>query len=152
MDIGCSFGFLSIELARFAESITGFDINPYCIRIADIVAHYLQVNNTRFLPITFEDYQEQAEYDVVLSLANHHTFDQNTHQSLQSYFQKCATYLKPGGLLLFESHAVCYETPEQLEKVIQVIAQFFDIRERRVLNKGNRVSDRGRTFCVCVKK
>ena len=151
LDIGCNVGFLDLELAPFAQSITAFDINPWCIKIAQRAADQLNIKNVHFICKTFEDFHEEKLYDVVLSFANHHTYDQNTTQSLEEYFSKISTCLRSGGVCCFESHAPVYETPEQLSRAIKLISKFFDIKKQSVLKKGNK-GDKGRTFCLCVKK
>ena len=43
----------------------------------------------------FETFERDEQYDDVLSFANHHTYDGNTHQSLDDYFARVADTLAP---------------------------------------------------------
>lgn len=151
LDIGTNAGFLPLEVADVCKSIDAFDINPYLIRIAKASAEFLNVNNVNFWAGVFEDYNEDKTYDVVLSFANHSTYDHNTKQSVEDYFKKCHKYIKDGGILLFESHHPSYETPERLEQVLEVMNRYFDVERICKLTRGSS-GDRGRTFAICSKK
>lgn len=150
LDIGTNAGFLALEVADICKSIAGFDINPYLIRIAELGSKFLKLTNTKFWAGIFEDYNEVITYDVVLSFANHSTYDHNTKQSIDEYFQKCHKYVADNGLLLFESHLPSYETEEQLMKVLEVLQKYFKIVKSYKLVKGTS-GDKGRTFVVCSK-
>jgi len=93
-------------------------------------------------------FHETKTYDEVLSFANHSTYDHNTKQSLDDYFQKCHRYVSDGGMLLFESHLPSYETPEQLHKVLEVLSKYFNIEKSYKLNRGTS-GGRRRLFVVC---
>lgn len=151
LDIGTNTGFLAIELAPFCKKIDAFDINPYLIEIANCVKSFLNCNNAKFWAGTFEEFSQSEKYDVILSFANHSTYDQNTQQSVDDYFKKCSHYLENDGLMLFESHYPRYETPEQLQSVLAILKDYFVINESYVLTRGN-FGDKGRTFAICQKK
>ena len=73
------------------------------------------------------------QFEIVLSFANHATFDENTKQDLESYFSKCRKLLSPKGYFLFESH------PPHLEKMhgnetLGILAKHFDIVSQTELN------------------
>jgi len=150
LEIGCNSGFLSLSIAPWAKSITGFDIMPYLSKIARTVAAYLNITNARFLTSAFEDYAEGLTYDVVLSFANHATFDGQTRQKLEAYFEKCARYCCEGGMLIFESHPPAFEGTA-LKKAISLIEERFLIIDQKVLNYGTFL-DTGRTYIVSRKK
>jgi len=145
LDIGCNSGFLANELAKVAKFITCLDFNPFLIACTNKVAEYLGNNNLKTLNTPFEDFDD-GQYDVVLSLANHSTYDGNTRQSIEQYFQRCQRLLKPGGTLVFESHPPEYEG-NGLERVCKLIEDSFDIQYRSVLEYGTFL-DRGRTTIV----
>ena len=100
LNIGTNAGFLPLEVADICSSIDALDINPYLIRIAKVSAEFLNIHNVNFWAGTFEDYNENKTYDVVLSFANHSTYDHNTKQTVEDYFKKCHKYIKDGGILL----------------------------------------------------
>ena len=103
-EIGCNTGFLTLAIARDAERIAAFELNPYLIAMAEVGAEYLDIDNVAFSVAAFEDFASDERFDDVLSFANHHTYDGNTQQPLEEYFERCHDFTKPGGRLIFESH------------------------------------------------
>jgi SAM-dependent methyltransferase len=146
LDIGCNAGFLSITLAAVASRVTGFDVNPFLVEIGRAGARALGRSNTEFIAAGFEDARLGGPYDVVMSLANHSTYDGQTRYDLQSYFDRCVSLLRPGGSFIFESHTPSFEG-KGIEQVCDIIAQRFEVKHRAVYNYGTYL-DRGRTFVV----
>lgn len=150
LDIGCNSGFLTLECANTAAEVTAMEINPFLIRAATACAAFLDRKNTFFLAETFEDFTTDKTFDVVMSFANHSTYDHNTSQSTTNYFDKCKSLLKNDGVFLFESHAPDYEG-ERLAPVLELIEERFTILEQKVMDKGNFL-DKGRTFLVGIPR
>ncbi len=146
LDIGCNAGFVDLSIADAAQCVVGIDVNPHVIEIARLVARFQGASNLTFLVSPFEEFDLTDRFDSVLSFANHSTYDGNTRQSLQAYFQRCHDVLEPGGSLLFESHTPEHEG-KQLEAVCSLIGNQFEIQERHVLDHGGYL-DRNRTFVV----
>ncbi len=146
LEIGCNAGFLANIVASVARSITCLDTNPYLVDIARIAARHLQRANLTALPVAFEDFTSVESFDAVLSFANHSTYDGNTRQSVEEYLRRCRSFLQPGGLFLFESHAPAYEG-DDITEVCRLIEKHFHLEHRSVLNYGTYL-DRGRTFIV----
>ena len=145
-EIGCNTGFLSLSIADAAAEVTGFDINSHLIAVAEAVAEYQGASHVNFASSRFEDWSDAARYDVVLSFANHSTYDENTSQGIDEYFDRCAAHTNDGGLLVFESHPPAHEG-DGLDGVCRSIEQHFKIETRRVLEYGSFL-DNGRTFIV----
>lgn len=150
LDIGCNTGFLDIILAKEAAQIEGFDINPFLIDIANKTKDFLRVSNISFNKNAFEKYESEGQFDVVLSLANHSTYDGNTKQNHLNYFNKCASCLESNGILVFESHPLSYESAPALHKTKDVISSIFKIQKMGTTNYGT-FFDRGRTFILAKK-
>jgi SAM-dependent methyltransferase len=146
LDIGCNAGFLSVSLAEVANRVTGFDVNPFLVEIGRTVARTLERSNTDFIAAGFEDARLGGPYDVVMSLANHSTYDGQTRYDLQSYFDRCVSLLQPGGLFIFESHTPSFEG-KGIEQVCGMIAQRLEVKHRAIFSYGTYL-DRGRTFVV----
>jgi cyclopropane fatty-acyl-phospholipid synthase-like methyltransferase len=146
LEIGCNAGFLANIIASVARSITCLDTNSHLIDIARTAARHSQKTNLTALPVAFEDFTSSEGFDAVLSFANHSTYDGNTRQSVEEYFLRCRSLLRPGGLFLFESHAPAYEGDDIIE-VCRLIETHFQLEHRSVLNYGTYL-DRGRTFIV----
>jgi cyclopropane fatty-acyl-phospholipid synthase-like methyltransferase len=150
LEIGCNSGFLSLALAPEAREIVGFDINPHLVGMAERAAEFLKRDNVTFQTAAFEEYQPQRPFEVVLSFANHSTYDGNTRQTIEDYFGRCWELTAPGGHLLFESHPPAHEG-NGLDGVMASLEQFYRIEERRVLDYGTFL-DRGRTFAVAQRR
>lgn len=149
LEVGCNTGFLSARIAGAAKNVVAFDITPHLIEIARVVAQHLDIGNVDYSVSSFEDFQTDERFDVVLSFANHSTFDGQTKNTLEEYFDKCRMLCADGGLLLFESHVPAYEG-DGLDQVVDLIGERFEIVDRKVLEYGDFL-DRGRTFVVAKK-
>lgn len=150
LEIGCNSGFLSLALASHAKKIVCFEINPHLIAIARLGKDYLRRKNISFLAAAFEDFYTNEKFDLVISFANHHTYDQNTRQTIDSYVARCYSALKLGGRLLFESHP-----PEldggQFGLILRSIEQYFEIETSAMHNYGTFL-DRNRIFLTGVRR
>lgn len=149
LEIGCNTGFLNVLIADVAKSIVAFDINPYCVEIGKVTAKHFGYDNIDFFTSTFEDYDREDKFDVVLSFANHSTYDKNTKHTLKEFFDKCNALLSPGGMLLFESQPPEHEG-EGLKEVVSLIGEIFEIKEQKILQYG-KFLDRNRTYIVATK-
>lgn len=152
LDIGSNAGFLLLSLSQSIKNGIGIEINDYLVSTGLAVKNYLNVANVELLPGTFEDYPEDdGRFDVILSLANHCTYDGNTKQSVDSYFRKIAHLLVDGGQVIFESHPPEIEPIEKLNHTIGIIENYFVIEERPLLNmKG--FLDKNRHYVIARKK
>ena len=152
LDIGCNSGFLDICLASSAKYIDALDINPFLIKCAEEVKDFTSISNINFFNKDFKDFSPaKQKYEVVLSFANHSTYDKNSVLDLHKYFEKISSLLVSGGTLIFESHHPTYETPEDLMKCIDEIKFYFSITEQKKLIYGT-FADQGRTLIICKKK
>ena len=150
LDIGCNTGFILISLADTYKSGFGFDFNPYLIEIANATKSFSKINNTNFSASSFEDINIEESYDVVLSLANHSTYDGNTKQDLDSYFKRISDVLNKDGIMVFESHPPAIENTEQLDKTLGAIRKIFQIEKIFKLPlKG--FLDKNRTYVIAKK-
>lgn len=112
LDIGCNTGFVALSIAHTARAVTAFDINPHLIAIAKECSKFLKLQNTTFIVSTFEEFPLREQFDVVLSLSNHFTYDGLMCPSFADYIDKCTKLLKRGGYLIFESHTPKFELRE----------------------------------------
>ncbi|WP_377845049.1 class I SAM-dependent methyltransferase [Bosea sp. UC22_33] len=107
LDIGCSCGFIALMAAyRTGCRAHGIDINPYMIEIGRLCADHLNVGSLVSLEaVRIQEYTAKEPFTVVLSFATHWTDDENYRVSIRDHMQRMHSYLAPGGLLLFETHA-----------------------------------------------
>ena len=150
LDIGCNTGFILISLADSYKSGFVFDFNPYLIEIADATKSFRKLNNTNFSASSFENIDIEESYDVVLSLANHSTYDGNTKQDLGSYFKKISDVLNKDGIMVFESHPPAIENTEQLDKTLGAIRKVFQI-EKKIKLPLKGFLDKNRTYVIAKK-
>ena len=106
LDIGSNCGFISLEVARSVRRVEAIEYNPYLVLVGTAVRDALGVNNVDFVCGDFTDYPIEGGFDVVLSLATHHTTDRHMAMPWADYVAKLYSILRPGGILLFESHNV----------------------------------------------
>lgn len=151
LEIGCNAGFQALMLRDVASEVYGFDLNPHIVGIGQAVREHLGADNITLAVGAFEELELADEaWDVVLSFANHSTYDGNTRQSIKDYFERCARLVKPGGKLLFESHPPLLEK-DRLKDVLALLGELFEIGEPRVGNFGTFL-DRERTFAVATRR
>jgi SAM-dependent methyltransferase len=151
LEIGCNSGFLSMTLAPGTRRYVAFDNNPYLIDIAKLAQRELGDGQVDFSVDTIEAFALIKRFEVVLSFANHSTWDGNMTLPLDAYFEKIRTLLVEGGLLFFESHHPVLENDSQLRNTLQVMGRHFLLDAPRKLTEGS-AWDRGRTFVRAVAR
>jgi SAM-dependent methyltransferase len=100
LDAGCGDGTWTLEIARRRPSwrLIGIDRDTVGIARARDMAEGLSLQNARFVTTDFLDYQPEAPFDAVLSVASaHYLVDEGLGEPL---FAKFASWLAPGGHLI----------------------------------------------------
>jgi SAM-dependent methyltransferase len=152
LDIGANAGFLLLSLAPYIKKGIGIEINDYLVSTGLVVKNYLDVTNIDFISGAFEDYSSShGSFDIILSLANHCTFDGNTKQNIDSYFKKISYLLVDEGQIVFESHPPEIEPKEVLDKTINILKKYFLIEEEPYVNMDGFL-DRNRHYIIARKK
>lgn len=150
LEVGCNAGFLAVSIAPKCKELIAFDINPFLLSIAEEVRSHLGLTNCRFMCTSFENLVTIEKFDVVLSFANHSTYDKNTIQPIQSYFKQCWELLESGGVFLFESHPPEHEG-DGFKEVLRIIDCYFEV-EKHLIHTGGTFLDRNRHFIKGVKR
>ena len=109
------------------------DVNPYLIEIGNALVEHFDLKNLRFSTQGFEEYNADEPFDVVLSFANHSTYDGKTKHTLDEFFGKCHRLLCKGGRLMFESHPPELEPPDVLGKTLEIIQKYFHFEKQAIL-------------------
>lgn len=146
LDIGCNAGFLSLMIARKAGHVDAFDNNPFLIKIAEKCRLFENIANVKFQCLTFEEFRANSKYDVVLSLANHHTFDGNMRPDFRNYMMNIRSIMKTGGCLIFESHPGEFRKPF-LKEQLSGLKDIFFITETKIVPMWESAFDTNRLVC-----
>lgn len=114
LDIGCNCGFVALYAAyRTGCRAVGIDINPFMIEIGQRCAKYLELDTrVELVAARFQEYASAEKFSAVFSFATHWTDDGNYRVSLPEHLRRIHTFLKPGGVLVFETHTVDVGNPE----------------------------------------
>ncbi len=151
LEIGSNSGFLSLAIADAARRVVAFEINPFLVQAGQLGAEFLGTTSVEFLVSSFETFDDRGErFDDVLSFANHHTYDGNTHQGLEEYFERCYTLLRPGGRLIFESHPPALEGRD-FGRTVEIIERWFTVTRSEIHQYGTFL-DRDRRFIVADRR
>lgn len=139
LDIGCNCGFVALYTSfRTGCSADGVDINPYMIQIGNLCADYLRISDrVKLSAVRIQDFAAQGQYSVLFSFATHWTDDENYRVPLREHFERCAAFLQPGGLLVFETHAADVGNMAFYE-AIATFSDLFSIESKRDTDRGTR--------------
>ncbi len=119
LEMGCNNGFLSIEIAERTRSVTSFDVDAAYVAIGKMVSAHLGRTNCDFHVSSVEQFADQRTFDGVVACAVHGWVS----ISFQQFVGKILGFLKPGGLLLIESHELdCH--PEWAEQRRLLLGHF----------------------------
>ena len=149
LDIGTNVGAIPLSAENNFISGIGIDHNPTLINVAKCIKDYFKIKNLDFIDDDFLSYKFNMNFDVILSLANHSTFDKginNTHD----YFNKIKLLLKQDGILILESHNPLYEKYEMFMKIVEQLKNNYEIIDQGKYDFGN-FYDKNRFFYVLRK-
>jgi len=152
LDIGSNCGFFSLFVSRFLAEVTGIEINPHLVSIADDTKDFLQINNTNFISSKFEKFQTDKKFDIIFSFANDSTIDSNTEFNFEQYTKKILDLLQNNGLLIFESQAIDAIIPQKFDPKMQILEKFFVVLEKRNVESEYPLNVPERIFLVLKKK
>ena len=152
LDIGCNCGFFSLFVSKFLNTVTGVEINPYLVSIANDTKNFLKINNTEFVSSKFEELKTDKKFDIVFSFANDSTIDDNTEFNFKEYIQKILSLLKDDGILIFESQAIDAIIPQKFEPKMKILEELFTILENRKVESEYPLNVPERIFLVLQKK
>jgi len=151
LDIGSNCGFFSIFVSRFVDDISGVEINPYLIKIANDTKDFLGLENTKFINSSFEDFQTDEKFDIIFSLANDSTIDGNTKFNFEEYIEKINNLLNKDGLVIFESQAIDSMITQKFEEKFRILERRFEILEKRKISSEYPVNIPERDFVILKK-
>lgn len=110
LDLACGTGSLTEELSRRGYEVTGVDLSPEMLSLAEEKCRDLPVR-PRFFCQAMENLRLPYEVDACVCCLDSVNYVRKP-QKLQRAFQRVFTTLAPGGLFLFDA-----DTPEKLESM-----------------------------------
>ena len=147
LDIGANCCFMGMELAHKVKSVNCLELNPYTLQIAHLVNKFLNIKNIKYELCDFFEWDEDKQYDIILSLATHKTKDGKYNPSIKDHFSKIWKHLKPKGILIFESHYA-----EDDSYGIKASQAYFDIISYKVIDKFVASQDIDKLVIILRKK
>lgn len=150
LDIGCNIGSMIFYELK-GHFVDGIEYNKYCVEAANCVKKYLELKKIKFFCHDFLKYKFEKKYDVILSLANHHTYDGGIDDT-EAYFFKIKNLLSKRGEIYLESHHPQIESNDFFLKIINdyLMDEFQIIRQGQY--KSRNFFDNGRVFLHLKKK
>ena len=113
------------------QNIHGVEINPYLISIGNDAKNFLNIDNTFFHNSSFENLIIEEKFDVIFSLANDSTIDQNTQFNFYEYVEKILNFLKISGTLIFECQAADMMPISKFTPKLDYLKKHFKILEEK---------------------
>jgi hypothetical protein len=150
LDIGSNIGAISIELESNFKHFDNIEYNKSLNLVGEYISKNLSKTNISFISDDFIKYSFNKKYNVILSLANHTTFDGGISDS-EVYFNKIESLLLIGGILILESHHPKYEDISKFKEIVNTLKNKFIIINSGKYNFNNFYDD-GRVFYILKKK
>ena len=150
LDIGTNIGSIPLSLNNEFIFGIGIDHNETTIEVAQTIQKYLNIKKIEFISGDFLNYEFNKTFDVILSLANHSTFDEGI-KNTELYFNKIYSLLNKNGILIIESHNPLYEKSEIYLQIIKDLEVYYDTIEHGKYDFGN-FYDKNRLFHILKKK
>jgi SAM-dependent methyltransferase len=149
LDIGTNTGFFITQIENNFAYCDGIDWNPTLIKVANEIKDYLEIKNIFFFEGNFLNYNFDKNYDLILSLANHTTYDGGI-KNYKEYFEKVINILKKNGLLILESHHPSLESEDKFNEISNLLMTNF-ILLKKIKYKFFNYADDGRTVLFLKK-
>ena len=150
LDIGTNIGGIPLSINNEFKQGIGVDHNETLIEIAQTIKKYLNIKKVEFISGDFLNYEFTKSFDVVLSLANHSTFDEGIKDT-ELYFNKIYSLLNKNGILIIESHNPLYEKNTKYLELIKKLEDSYRIIEYGKYDFGN-FYDKNRLFHILKKR
>lgn len=126
LDIGSNVGSIIFEIYNIEKKFIGIEYNQTLIQVSQKIQEYLNFKNIEFICKDFLKFETKNKFDLILSLANHTTFDKGIKSS-ELYFNKVLDLLDNNGTVLIESHHPKYEKKDDFERMIDDLVKKFKL-------------------------
>lgn len=100
LETGCNCGFLSWLMADHARHVDAFDVDKNYIQLGSMLKQEYNTENLKYYTSRFEEFCTAKKYDFIVSCAVYGWVP----IPFAAFVERLDGWLKPGGILLFESH------------------------------------------------
>lgn len=129
LDVGCGTGEIAVRLAKKAFNVTGIDLSPDMLAVANAKCDKLEFKQPYFVQQDMRQLHLDEIFDVAVSLCDSLNY-LDSQKDLEQTFKKVYHQLKPGGLFLFDCHSTCkidqFFAGHQFSAVEEDIAYIWD--------------------------
>lgn len=128
LETGCNCGFLSWLIAQQAHTVDAFDIDENYIQLGTMLKEAYGTKNLAYSVSSFEEFKPERMYDIIVSCAVYGW----TSLSFSDFVTRLNQWIKPGGVLLFESHELPAH-PEWAQQKAHLL-KFYDLLEANYID------------------
>lgn len=102
LDIGCGTGGHAIELIKRKYEVTGVDLSPHMLKVAEIKTKALELQaNNRWICGDIRNFDTGIKYDVCIMMFSVIGY-LLTNEDILIAFRNIRKHMKPGGVLIFD--------------------------------------------------
>lgn len=151
LDIGCNCGFIDLQIAKHVILTDGVEINPYLVKIANVVKDYLSNTNSFFHNSDFKNYNPDKKYNAVFSFAADEVADELSKLSFEDYIKKILSLSESESYLFFESQAsdILYGT---WDKKYEILKKYFEVIKEKKIHSTYPTNVPERVYLVLKRK
>jgi SAM-dependent methyltransferase len=95
LSVGCGDGQFELLLAPFAERVTGIDLSPEAIAVAEGARRAQRIDNVEFRCLSFAELRWEESFDTIVCLAFLHHLPES---ELSNFLANARRHLRPGGI------------------------------------------------------
>ncbi len=147
LDVGTNTGFLIMQTNLSFKHCTAIDWDRSSILVADECKKKLKINNINFFCSNFLEFKSETKFDVILSLANHTTYDGGINNYI-NYFSHIKNFMHENSILVFESHHPEIEKEEKLKEIMNYLKNSFQVTNSGEYKFNNYADDKRKFFIL----
>lgn len=145
LDVGTNTGFLIMQTNLSFKKCVAIDWDKTSILIAKECQKKLAIENINFFCQNFLEFESDTKFDLILSLANHTTYDGGIKNYIE-YFEHIKKFLKKNSILIFESHHPEIENDYEIKQIIEYLENSYELIDQGVYNFRNYADDNRKFF------
>tara|TARA_A100000164_G_C21932803_1_gene786540 strand:+ start:790 stop:1479 length:690 start_codon:yes stop_codon:yes gene_type:complete len=145
LDIGTNTGFLIMQTNLLFKKCVAIDWDKPSILIAKECQKKLEIDNINFFCKNFLEFESDDKFDLILSLANHTTYDGGIKNYIE-YFDHIKKFLKKNSILIFESHHPEIESDSEIEQIIKYLENSYELIDSGIYKFKNYADDNRKFF------